>query len=39
MLCKILGLGIIKYVKDKLNLFDAVIVITSLVDVCLSLAN
>lgn len=39
MVCKMLGLGMIKYIKDKLNLFDAVIVITSLIDVSLSLTN
>lgn len=39
MVCKLLGLGLLKYVKDKLNIFDGIIVITSLIDIGLSLFN
>jgi len=36
MLIKLLGMGPKNYVRDSFNIFDAVIVILSIVDVCLS---
>ena len=35
MIMKIVGLGLKNYLRDKFNIFDAVIVIVSLVDFCL----
>ena len=38
MISKIIGLGIKNYARDKFNIFDAIIVILSLVDFALSVA-
>ena len=37
MLAKLIGLGLKNYMRDKFNVFDAVIVIISLVDFCLTM--
>ena len=39
MVFKLIGLGPRDYLKDKLNIFDAAIVILSLVDIALSTLN
>ena len=38
MICKMIGLGLPTYLKDSFNVFDAIIVIMSLVDVALFVA-
>ena len=35
MLIKLLGLGVVEYAKDKFNLFDAAIVLISMVEIAL----
>ena len=39
MIMKLIGLGVRKYLRDNFNIFDGVIVIISLVDFSITLAN
>ena len=39
MVMKLIGLGVRKYLRDNFNIFDGVIVIISLVDFSITLAN